>query len=408
MRIRRVARSPWPHVLAVAGDTMNIVFPDPPHRQVVSNVVLLVALVLLMVVLWPLWQPLLFAAILGSVLWPLQKRLRARLWDRRYLSAALLTVGVVALILTPLTIIGIIAVRQAIETTAWVRGALARGGIHELLRPLPDNIERWLSAVFDRVPKPIKMLPPPAEAGRWAALQIQNVVSTVSAFAFDLAMMLIALFFLLSDGNQLVDWIKRVSPLGPGRTAELLAEFRGVARSSIGANFATGLLQSGVATIGYELCHVPQPLFFGLLTLLTSFIPSVGTSIISLPLAGLLLLLGHPWAALFLALWGLLFVGTVDNLVRPLLIKGDINVHGALVFFAIIGGIGGFGLVGVVVGPMAVVLFLTMVRFYRRDVRQTLAANDTGPPASPSTEAPAPPAPAAPGAPSDLRVPRRP
>src|SRR5205807_1312949 len=162
-----------------------------------------------------------------------------RLRDRRHVSAAVLTVGVVVLILTPLTIIGIVAIRQAIETTSWVRGALARGGVHELLRPLPDNIERWLSGVFDRVPRQIKMLPQ----------------------------------------------------------------------------------------------------FFGLLTLLTSFIPSVGTAIVSLPLAGLLLLLGHPWAALFLALWAVLFVGTVDNLVRPMLIKGDINVHGALVFFAIIGGI---------------------------------------------------------------------
>jgi predicted PurR-regulated permease PerM len=353
--------------------------PPPPHRTLVSNVVLLLALVLLGSVLLPLWQPLLFAAILGSVLWPLQKYLRRRLWDKRYVSAALLTVGVVLLILTPLTIIGIIAVRQAIDTTVWIRSALGRGGVHELLRPLPDNIEHWLAGVFDKVPQQIKMLPPPAEAGRWAALQVQNVVSTVSAFAFDLVMMLIALFFVLADGNHLVDWIKKDSPLGPSRTQELLSEFRVVSRSVIGANFLTGLLQAVVATGGYLIAHVPQPLFFGLLTLLTSFIPSVGTSIVSLPLAGLLVLMGHPWAALFLALWALVLVGTVDNLARPLLIKGDLDVHGALIFFSIIGGISVFGLAGVVVGPMALTLTLTMVRFYRRDVRRTLAASGNTP-----------------------------
>ena len=355
--------------------------PDPPHRTLVSNLGLVAALALLGAVLWPLWQPLLFAAILGSVLWPLQKRLQVQLWGRRYLAATLLTVGVVLLILTPLTIIGVVAVRQAIETTAWIRGALDRGGVHELLRPLPDNIEHWLAGVFDKVPQQIKVLPPPAEAGRWAALQVQNVVSTVSAFAFDLTMMLIALLFLLADGNRLVDWVKRVSPLGASRTQELLKDFRAVARSVIGANFVTGLLQAMVATVGYAIAKVPQPLFFGLLTLLTSFIPSVGTAMVSLPVVGLLLLMGHPVTALFLGLWALLLVGTVDNLVRPMLIKGDLAVHGALVFFSIVGGISVFGLAGVVVGPMALTLTLTMVRFYRRDVRRTMAASSGNTPA---------------------------
>jgi predicted PurR-regulated permease PerM len=359
--------------------------PDPPHRTLASALGLIAALVLLGAVLSPLWQPLLFAAILASVLVPVQRWLQHRLWSRRYMAASLLTVGVVVLILTPLTVIGIIAVRQAIETTGWIRAALARGGVHELLRPLPDNIEHWISGVVDRIPKQIKVLPPPAEAGRWAALQLQEVVSTVSTFAFDLVMMLIALLFLLADGFRLVEWLKKVSPLGAPRTHELLKDFRGVARSVIGANFVTGLVQAGVATGGYAIAQVPQPLFFGLLTLLTSFIPSVGTAIISLPLVGLLLLMGHTWMALFLGIWAVLLVGTVDNLLRPVLIRGDLDVHGALIFFSIVGGISVFGLAGIVVGPMALTLTLTMVRFYRRDVRRRM----TAPPGS-TTPAPVP------------------
>jgi predicted PurR-regulated permease PerM len=351
----------------------------PPHRALVSNIFLVIALVLLAAVAYPLWQPLLFAAILGSVLWPVQKWLRGRLWHRRYLASTLLTVGVVVLILTPLTIIGIIAVQQAIEAAGWVKGAY-KDDVNSLLRPLPDHIERGVKGILDRFPQ-VKALNSQAEAGKWVATQLQNVLTTVSSFAFDLAMMLIALFFVLADGNHLADWIKKVSPMGPSRTNELLKEFRVVARSVIGANFLTGLLQAVVATGGYLIAQVPQPLFFGLITLLTSFIPSVGTSIVSLPLAGLLFLMGHPWAALFLTLWSVLFVATVDNLVRPMLIKGDLDVHGALIFFSIIGGIGIFGMAGIVVGPMALTWFLTMIRFYRRDVREELAvaAGNGGP-----------------------------
>jgi predicted PurR-regulated permease PerM len=364
--------------------------PDPPHRATVSNAVLIGALILLVAVLYPLWQPLLFAAILASVLFPVQRWLRARLWNQRYLASSLVTVGVVVLILTPLTFIGIIAVQQAMEAGPWIRTAY-KGDVNSLLRPLPDHIESMVKGVFEKFPQ---LRASGSAAGKWAATQLQNVITAASTFAFDLVMMLIALFFLLSDGNNLVDWARRVSPMGPSRTGELLKEFRLVARSVIGANFVTGLLQATVATIGYALAKVPQPLFFGLLTLLTSFIPSVGTSIVSLPLAGLLLLLGHPGAALFLALWSVLLVATVDNLARPWLIKGDLNVHGALIFFSIIGGISVFGLAGIVVGPMALTWFLTMVRFYRRDVKEELAVASSRP-ASPEASA------------SDKRVPGR-
>jgi predicted PurR-regulated permease PerM len=113
--------------------------------------------------------------------------------------------------------------------------------------------------------------------------------------------------------------------------------------------------------------------FFGLLTFLTSFMPTVGTSIVSLPLAGLLWLTGKTWGALFLVAWSLGVVGLIDNLLRPLLIRGDVHIHGAVIFFSLLGGIALFGLVGLVVGPMALSLFLAMLRFHARDVRHEVA-----------------------------------
>jgi predicted PurR-regulated permease PerM len=346
-----------------------------PHRATASKALLLASLLLLAFVLKPIWQPLLFAAVLAAVVWPAHDWLSARLGGRRNLAAGIVSLGVVALLLTPLTLIGIIAVRQAIEAIAWIRGALEEGGVHEIIRPLPDNVERFLRPVLDRLPLDLRALAARStEAGRWAALQLQSALTTVSTFAFDLVMMLIALFFLLADGRRLVDWLRGVSPLGPARTQELLGEFRLVSRAVIGSNFLTGVAQATAATIGYYLARVPQPLFFGLLTLLASFIPSVGTAIVSLPLAALLLLLGHPIAALFLVGWSILIVGTLDNLLRPLLIRGDMNVHGALVFFVIIGGIGLLGLAGLVVGPLALGLFLALMRFYGRDIRRAAHA----------------------------------
>jgi len=191
-------------------------------------------------------------------------------------------------------------------------------------------------------------------------------MASVGRFGFQLAMMLIAFFFLLRDGRGLVGWLERTSPLPEGRVRAILGELRTVARSVLGANFITAATQSGVATVGFLIARAPSPVFFGLLTLITAMIPSVGSALITLPVAGLMLLTGHRWAALFLAIWGLFVVGLIDNLLRPILIKGGAaHLHGALVFFSLIGALAAFGAIGLFVGPLVLTLFLATARQIR-------------------------------------------
>jgi predicted PurR-regulated permease PerM len=84
------------------------------------------------------------------------------------------------------------------------------------------------------------------------------------------------------------------------------------------------------------------------------------------------LLLGHPWASLFLALWAVLVVGLLDNFMRPMLIRGGSPLHSALVFFSLIGAMTVFGAIGLLVGPLALAFFLAVVRTRRR-AREALA-----------------------------------
>ena len=159
----------------------------------------------------------------------------------------------------------------------------------------------------------------------------------LALFGIRFVLMLVALFFLLRDGTALVDWFVGATPLAPERVREMMREFRLVARSVLGANFITAAAQAVVATIGFAIARAPSPIFFGLLCLFSSLIPSVGTALVTFPVAGLMLLLGHPWSALFLALWAAVAVGLIDNLLRPMLIRGEGQLHGALVFFSLIG-----------------------------------------------------------------------
>jgi predicted PurR-regulated permease PerM len=346
--------------------------PSPARQRMTStNAALVLSLILLGAVLVPIWKPLLLATVAAATLSRFHDKLARRLRNRRVLSATLFTAAATLLILAPLTVLAVEAISQAIEALNWVRQSLDRGGLRGLIQALPDTIER---VVRPMVPKASSNLPGGSAAAGWMATQMQSALEALSQFAFDLAMMMIAFFFLLIDGHRLVGWLSSVSPLGPGRTKELLEECRTVARAVIGSNFLTGIAQAATATVGYLIVQAPKPVFFGLATLLSSFIPSVGTAVVAVPLAALLYLSGQHWQGLFLAAWALAVVSVVDNLLRPWLIKSDVHIHGAFVFFSLIGGMMLFGFVGLVVGPLSLGLVTSLIRFRARDTRNTHVA----------------------------------
>lgn len=325
------------------------------------------ALVLTAMVVWPLWRPLLVAAILAGVLVPFYERVVKRIGGRRSLAAIIFTLGTVILILLPLAALTVVAVREAMEVSVTIKSTLASEGLTGLIAKAPDPIEGWLRQAQKHLPSKIEQAREEVQAGgRWALGAISGTLAAVGNFGFQLVMMLIAFFFLLRDGRALVAWLIHATPLPTPRVHELMREFRVVARSVLGANFITGAVQAVVATSGYYIARAPSPIFFGLLTLFASLIPSIGTALVSLPLAGILLLLGHPWAALFLALWSLILVGLIDNVLRPYLIRGGAQLHGALVFFSLIGAISAFGAIGLFLGPMVLAFFLTAVKISQK------------------------------------------
>jgi len=268
----------------------------------------------------------------------------------------------VVLLLLPLAAIVVVAAHELKSAVASVRGVVATSGLDGLIARLPRPLSGWLQHLERYLPARIEEAGAQIRAGgRWAL----SMVGVLATFAFELSMMLIAFFFLLRDGRRFVAWLLRATPLPADRVRDLLRELQTVARSILGANAATGAVQALVATIGFLIACAPSPILFGLASLLASLLPSVGTALVTLPVAGLLALLGHPWAGLFLALWAVFIVGLIDNLLRPLLIRGPSRLHGALVFFSLVGATATFGAAGLLLGPLVLTLFLAVVRMVR-------------------------------------------
>jgi predicted PurR-regulated permease PerM len=318
----------------------------------------------------PLWRPLLLAAVLAGTLSQLHERLAAAVGGRRSLSAALFIVGVVLLLLVPLGLLSAFVIKEALGAIAFVRHTLEQRGLPGLLARLPDWLARWVRETLARESRTHGDVA--SELANWPRVRqalgtAAGVLGSTSDLALKAVLMLVALFFLLRDGPDLVRWAERTPTLPPGRLHSILLELRGVSKSVLGAQLGSGLAQAVVATIGFAIVRVPDPLVFGALSLAASTIPIGGVSLVGVPLAALLWLIGRHGAAVFLALWIVLLTSLIDNVIRPVLVRGGTNLRSGLVFFALLGGLAAFGVMGIVVGPLALALFLSVSTILRRD-----------------------------------------
>lgn len=328
-----------------------------------------VAMALVGLIVFPFAQAVFLACAFAGALHPLCDRLTRRLRNRRQVAAALLTALVVLAVVLPIAAITAMVISELLEGTRFVRDTLQGGGTQALIEKLPVGLQQMASHVVSFFAKGEMKLQQFTQQGGSAAAAVGTALRFTGEALLQTIMMLIALFFLLVDGAKLVDWVGEISPLKRRQVRELLAEFRKVSVSVILSVIITAAVQAAAALLGFLILRVPRPFFFTLVTFFFAFIPVIGAGTIVVAVAALLFVTGHPVAALILALWGLIVVGLVDNLVKPLLIRGDIEMHGGVVFFALLGGLAVFGLVGLVAGPLIVAFFLALVRMYQRDYK---------------------------------------
>jgi predicted PurR-regulated permease PerM len=340
------------------------------------------AALLLGMVLYPIATELFLATILAAVLWPVQRWLTRRV-RRRGLAAGLLTFAVVLVMLGPVAAIATYVIRDGSDAVQFVVRTAQSEHMTQTLSWLPDSVREVAMNAIDRMPKSL------GEVAGYVDIEGGKAAAAAGGrFTLHMVFMLIALFFLLVHGDELVTWLDSVSPLGPGQTRELLSGFKNVSFAVIVSTVVTSAVQALAALAGYFIAQVPNPIFFGLVTFFAAFIPAIGAGVVCLAAALLLFVTGHSYMAIFLAAWGLVVVGLVDNVVKPLLIKRGMELHGAIVFFALIGGLSAFGAIGLLVGPLVVAMFLALLRMYHRDfsTRGTRVPSVPGLPAAPPSD----------------------
>jgi predicted PurR-regulated permease PerM len=323
----------------------------------------------LLKILRPFVGSILWSVLLAFLLFPINERLRRALNGRRAAAAAILTLAVILALVGPVSFLAVVFARQASDLFARVQamaGQLRAVQLNDVLRvPLIDRAIGWAwSAAGITAEQAQAWLTGAAKAflGVLVSLSGAFVVEALGTLV-SLIITLFLLFFMLRDGESMVQTAQGLIPLDPERQARLLDHLAAVTRAVVFGTLLIALVQGALVALSFAFVGLPSPLVFGVVAAVASLVPLFGAALVWVPAAGVLAYQGRWGAALFVLIWNLAIVSGADNVIRPLFISGRAQISTLPVFLGVAGGVAAFGPIGLVVGPLIVALALALLRF---------------------------------------------
>jgi predicted PurR-regulated permease PerM len=331
-------------------------------------------------IMLPVGLGILFGTLIAFSMQPIYERWKPRLGAG---PAALATVAVAS--------VGLVAAFGGLAWLFVARGASLARGLIAALGPgggadrAIGALGRLTSRVGIHPDELAQRLRAAAEAAAESAAQIAETLLAATAMSvLALFFAMLTMQFILRNWQKLALHAQETFPLRPDYTRALFDEFRRVGRTTLLGTIVTGLAQGVLATVGYLIAGVPEPLFFGALTAVASLLPAVGTMIVWVPAGIFQIVNGHAVSGVVDLSWGLLvIVGVSDYVIRPRLVGGEGAMPALVTFIALFGGVEVFGLKGLVLGPVVMSLGIAVLRIYATEVRarrSAVARDKTAPP----------------------------
>jgi predicted PurR-regulated permease PerM len=374
-------------------------------REHLLAVLVLAAAVLSVGLLWTVFRPFLVPlawAAFGAVLFhPLERRLRART-GRAGVSSLVVTLllGVAALGLAAL--LGVSLAGEAANAFAWVQAQIRDGSLQAMVQSVANG--PVVAGLLERAGVAPESLPAMlAEQFQAAAgfflKRASGLAQGLAGFALDVAVMVLALYYLLKDGAQALARLREALPVSAEHADLFTRRFQDMVRATFLGSSVIAAVQGTMTAVAFAALGLPSAAFWGFVAGVLSMIPMAGAPFVWVPAAVILFAQGAWIRGLVLVGVGALVIGSVDNLLRPYVMSSRTRIHPLLLFFAVLGGVVAFGPVGVVAGPIVVTFFLTLLDLLGAQGQGpggSAGADPRGVPEPMSAAGPVP-APAAPG-----------
>jgi len=338
------------------------------YQRLLGTALLVIIAYLVFKLIEPFLGPIAWALFIGFLLQDQQQRLTKWMRGRASISAFTLTILVLVLFLGPLTALAIAFTGQATELAgrlqAWLaerQGTTIRNldqipGVGPVLDWLNQNLEITSTQVQAWLIEGGQTLF--QELASYGGVAFLGAIGTVLSFT----VMLFILFFIIRDGRAIARLGSALVPLPPDRREALADRLSSVTRAVVRGTVLTSIIQGLLLGIGFALAGMPAPVVFGVLAAVLSVVPFGGTALVWGPALIAVLIQGNYGQAVGILVVGV-FVSSVDNFIKPMLISGRSPLPTLAVFIGVLGGLAAFGLIGLFVGPIVIALVLALIEF---------------------------------------------
>lgn len=331
--------------------------------------ILIIASVAFLAILLPFFEPILWAITLAVLFTPVQKMMLSHLGQRENLASLLTLFIIFFAVIVPTLMLSIAVGKEGVS----LYQAIANGEI-DLSGPIswaqstwPSLIERGESLGINIEEIKQKLSSSALQGSQWAVSHIFAVGQNTLTFAIMFFLMLYLLFFFLRDGKKIIEAIIHTLPIGDESERFLLAKFAEVSRATIKGTLVVGVVQGAIGGITFSLLGIESAIFWGVVMILLSILPAIGSALVWIPAAIYLITSGMLVKGIILILVGVFIIGMIDNILRPILVGRDTKMPDYLILLSTLGGIALIGISGFVLGPVIAAFFLTIWTMFAKD-----------------------------------------
>lgn len=361
---------------------------DQPRIRVIEVFFLLILVALtagFYMVMRPFLINIFLAAVFTSILFPMYERLRSRLRDRGVLASLLIVLGVLVGVAIPVIVVGTLVYTEAVE------------GYSALVESLPSLAERYGDLEFLGGLEGVPFVGDYVRSleGIDFSDEIRSAVSSVSSALFSVTqeglvrlgstilnfvVMLLLMFFFFANGRPLMQYVFDLVPMPNAELSQIATETRKVTAATLISTIIIGLIEGSLGVILFAAFGIPSPFLWGLIIVIVSMIPLIGSNLVIVPAGVTLIIAGRPIAGVLMILAGVAGVATTQNVIKPKLLGDRSGLHPALALLATIGGIAWLGIIGFLVGPILATLFIVIWQQFGNRYKAELATRGGQPP----------------------------
>ena len=319
----------------------------------------------------PFLNPLLSALVIAVVFFPIHANIQ-RLLRHPSLAALASTIIVVLLIIVPAVAI-ILAIKGEVADlyTLIDQKSTESGGLSPYVSHLLERPMQWIARYVDlsQIDLRASLLGRLRELSAFLVSEGWMIVGGLTTFVVNAVITLFTLFFLFREGRSMRRRVAAILPLSSEQVEKLFGGIENTIIGTVYGGLVVAAVQGALTGLALWILGVPSPVLWGVVAAFFALLPVVGTAAVWVPASIYLLATGSWIQAIILAAWGAFVVGTIDNILRPYLMSGRVQMHTLLIFFAVFGGVNVFGFLGLFIGPVILAVTLTLLGLLRDEGR---------------------------------------